>query len=206
MIGNAVDLRRAEPVRQHQEQQQGKAYRMKGAKGRKAMKAKLVSLKLAPWDLGPLTPAQIAGKRIEEVAEIDPKTGKKSNPNRVIRTRRETWVDRYHRQGKLSVEQANIAAELFEASSGMLSRDPLAAMVKVDTSGTYDPEAERLDRRRKFFRMWEEIPSFAQPVVKHVVLDDQSLRSMPGRLNGRHEARQLDRLQRGLDALHKAWS
>ncbi|RAZ82410.1 hypothetical protein [Cereibacter johrii] len=86
------------------------------------------------------------------------------------------------------------------------SRDPLAAMVKVDTSGTYDPEAERLDRRRKFFRMWEEIPSFAQPVVKHVVLDDQSLRSMPERLNGRHEARQLDRLQRGLDALHKAWS
>ncbi len=204
MIGGAVDLRRAEPVRQQQEQGQG--CRMKGAKGRKAMKAKLVSLKLAPWDLGPLTPAQIAGKRIEEAAEVDPKTGRKSNPNRVIRTRRETWVGRYHRQGKLSVEQANIAAELFEAASGMPARDPLAAIVKVDTSGTHDPEAERVDRRRKFFRMWEEIPAFARPVIQHVVLDDQSLRSLPGRLNSRHEARQLDRLQRGLQALHEAWS
>ncbi|EGJ20528.1 hypothetical protein RSWS8N_00580 [Cereibacter sphaeroides WS8N] len=179
---------------------------MRGAKGRKAMKAKLVSLKLAPWDLGPLTPAQIAGKRIEEAAEVDPKTGRKSNPNRVIRTRRETWVGRYHRQGKLSVEQANIAAELFEAASGMPARDPLAAIVRVDTSGTHDPEAERMDRRRKFFRMWEEIPPFARPVIQHVVLDDQSLRSLPGRLNSRHEARQLDRLQRGLQALHEAWS
>ncbi|EKX57029.1 hypothetical protein D516_2016 [Rhodobacter sp. AKP1] len=203
MIGSAMDMRRAEPVRQQQEQGQG--CRMRGAKGRKAMKAKLVSLKLAPWDLGPLTPAQIAGKRIEEAAEVDPKTGKKSNPNRVIRTRRETWVGRYHRQGKLSVEQANIAAELFEAASGMPARDPLAAIVRVDVSGDQDPQVAQVDRRRKFFRMWEEIPTFARPVIQHVVLDDQSLRGMPGRVDSRSEARQLDRLQRGLDALSEAW-
>ncbi|MGP3725916.1 hypothetical protein [Cereibacter sphaeroides] len=178
---------------------------MRGAKGRKAMKAKLVSLKLAPWDLGPLTPAQIAGKRIEEAAEVDPKTGKKSNPNRVIRTRRETWIGRYHRQGKLSVEQANIAAELFEAASGMPARDPLAAIVRVDVSGDQDPQVAQVDRRRKFFRMWELVPTFARPVIQHVVLDDQSLRGMPGRVDSRSEARQLDRLQRGLDALSEAW-
>ncbi|ODM42838.1 MULTISPECIES: hypothetical protein [Cereibacter] len=170
-----------------------------------AVKVAQVTLAKAPWDLGPLTPAQIAGKRIEEVTEIDEKTGKRVNPNGVMRTRRETWIGRYHRQGKLSDEQANIAAELFEASAGNPARDPLAALVRVDASGERDREAERVDRRRKFFAMWEEVPAFARPVIQHVVLDDRSLRSMPGRVDSRSEARQLDRLQRGLEALCEAW-
>ncbi|MEH6774946.1 MAG: hypothetical protein V7668_13555 [Cereibacter changlensis] len=162
----------------------------------------LVTLRNAPWDLGPLTPRQIAGKVIEPVTTVDPKTGKASNPNGVIRTRRETWIGRYHRRGKLTDAQANIAIELFEAAEGRPARDPLAAIIRVDDCrGERDPEAERVDARRKFFAMWKRVPAFARPVIRHVVLEDQSLRSMPGCLNGKAEARHLDRLQRGLEAL-----
>lgn len=172
-----------------------------------ALKVDKVTLAAAPWDLGPLTPAQIAGKTIEEATYQDPETGKRVNPNGVIRTRRETWVGRYHRQGKLTDAQANIAAELFEASAGMPARDPLAAIIRVDASaGDFDHEAARVDRRRKFFRMWAEVPTFARPVIQHVVLHDCSLRSMAGCIDGRTEARHLDRLQRGLEVLCEAWA
>ena len=77
-------------------------------------KVSSVTMVAPPWDLGPLTDRQIAGKVIEPVISVDPETGKASNPNNVIRTRRETWIGRYHRKGKLSDAQANIAAELFD--------------------------------------------------------------------------------------------
>ncbi len=166
-----------------------------------AVKVGRVTLAVAPWDLGPLTAAQIAGKRIEEVTEIDEKTGKRVNPNGVIRTRRETWVGRYLRQGKLSVEQANIADYLFACSQGHRARDPLAAIVRVDHEGRRDPVVDRVESRRTFLAMWGDVPAFAKPVIDHVVLNDQSLRTMPGCSSGVSEARHLYRLQRGLDAL-----
>lgn len=171
-----------------------------------AMKMDMATLRATPWDLGPLTKRQVRGKVIEEVTTLDPKTGKAVNPNGVIRTRRETWIVRYHRKGKLSDRQANIAAELVEAAAGLPQRDPLAALRIDRRAGGDDPEVERMDRRRKFFQMWEAVPVFARPVIQHVLLDDQSLRSMAGCIHSRHEARHLDRLQRGLDALLAAWA
>ncbi|WP_245941459.1 hypothetical protein [Cereibacter changlensis] len=162
----------------------------------------LVTLSRAPWDLGPLTPRQIAGKVIEPVTTVDPKTGKTSNPNGVIRTRRETWVERYLRKGKLSAAQANAAEQLAEAAQGRRGRDMLASMVKVDTSASdFDPAVAHLDRRRRFHAMWAAIPASCRPAVEHVVLNDHSLRSMAGCNSGKAEARYLDRLQRGLEAL-----
>lgn len=166
-----------------------------------------VTLGRLPWDVGPLTRLQLAGKVAEPVMTVDPDTGKSSNPNpnRVMRTRRETWIGRYHRKGKLSDAQMNIACELFEASQGFPARDVLAALRIDQTAGDYDPQVAQVDRRRKFFQMAGDVPVFARPVITHVVLHDQSIRCMPGRVNGRFEEAQLDRLQRGLDALHDAW-
>lgn len=173
---------------------------MRVSKGRAAR----VTLERFPWDIGPVTANQMQGKVAEPVMTLCPDTGKASNPNKVVRTRREAWIDRYARQGKLTAQQFNIARELFEAHEGRRQRDVLAAL-RIDQGRGHDPEAERMDRRRKFFAMWELVPVFARPVIEHVVLRDQSIRSMPGCHSGAREAVHLDRFQRGLEALHEVW-
>jgi len=165
-----------------------------------------VAVAACPWDLGPVTARQIAGKVVEEVKTVDPDTGKEANPNKVVRTRRESWVERYHRKGKLTDGQMSIAEELVEAASGQVQRDALTALLAVvDVSGREDPEVARIDRKRKFFAMWALVPGFARPVIQHTVLNDASLRSIPGGSSANREAVHLDRLRRGLDALHAAW-
>lgn len=167
-------------------------------------RAARVTLECFPWDVGPVVANQLRGKVVEPVVDICPDTGKASNPNKVVRTRREAWIDRYFRQGKLSVTQYNIGRELFDAHEGRQQKDVLAAL-RIDRCSDHDVEAERVDRRRKFFAMWALVPEYARPVVRHVVLLDQSIRSMPGCSTGGRDARALDRLQRGLDALGVAW-
>ncbi len=158
----------------------------------------------AAWDLGPRTKSQDHQKVVEPADYIDPETGKVINPNGVVRARRETWVHTYLRKGKLTQRQANIAEELVEASLGMRASDPLAAL-RIDTSrGFNDPAAEQIDRRKKFRMMWKTLPAFAEAVIRHVVLNDMSLRSMPRCSSGAAEARHLDRLQRGLDTIADA--
>lgn len=160
----------------------------------------------AMWDFGPRTPAQDDRKVLESAAFIDPDTGKEINPNGVVRCRREAWVHTYFRKGKLTERQATIADELASASAGLRATDPLASL-RIDRSrGAVDPVADRIDRRAKFRSMWSFIPDFARPVIMHVVLMDHSLRSMAGCGSGKAEARHLDRLQRGLDALDEKWS
>lgn len=158
----------------------------------------------AAWDLGPRTKSQDHQKVVEPADYIDPETGKVINPNGVVRARRETWVHTYLRKGKLTQRQANIAEELVEAALGMRASDPLAAL-RIDVSpGANDPTVERIDRRKKFRMMWKLLPVYAEAVIRHVVLNDMSLRSMPRCSSGAVEARHLDRLQRGLDAIADA--
>lgn len=158
------------------------------------------------WDLGPRTLLQDERKVLESAAFIDPSTGKSINPNGVVRCRRESWVHVYLRKGKLTDRQASTADELLAASAGLRAADPLAAL-RIDRSrGDMDPVADRIDRRAKFRKMWAFVPEFARPVVMHVVLLDNSLRSIAGCSSGTSEARHLDRLQRGLDHLDEKWS
>jgi hypothetical protein len=167
-----------------------------------------ITVKPYPWDLGPRTEAQIDGKVVEEVTHlviIDGKP-KQVNPNEVICTRRENWINRYHRQGKLSDQQFAVALELLDASLGLATQDPLAALRIDGGRAGSDPEAERVDRRRKFRAMWALVPGYARPIIEHVVVNDGSLRSMAGCRNGQMEGRHLDRLQRGLHHLHEVWS
>ncbi len=165
-----------------------------------------ITLKGKPsWDMGPLTWAQVKGKVVEQAMTVDPDTGKQSNPNGVVRTRRETWLGRYAVKGLLTGDQVKIATELLDAHMGRQARDPLSAL-RIDRSHERpEPEIARFDARRKFHAMWALVPNYARPVIEHVVISDLSLRSMAGSVNGRIYAAHLDRMQRGLDALAHAW-
>lgn len=155
------------------------------------------------WDRGADGPANRAMLREEPATEFDPNTGKETpNPNGIKRMRREMWVDKYARKGKLTKEQHAAAANLYFAHKGLPQRDPLAAFqAKVDFTSCDDPLARQMDRRQWFFSMWANIPDNCKPVIEHVVLNDLSLRSIAGCHDARGEARHMQRLQRGLDAI-----
>lgn len=155
------------------------------------------------WDRGADGPANRDRLMEEPATEFDAATGKETpNPNGIRRMRREMWVDKYARKGKLTKEQLAAAANLYFAWAGLPHRDPLAALRdKVDFTNCDDPLAKQFDRRRWFFSLWDNIPDNCKPVIEHVVLNDKSLRSIAGCASARAEARHLERLQRGLDAI-----
>ena len=68
-------------------------------------KSRAVSLPPAPWDMGPDTPAQRHMKIVESVEHIDPKTGRRSNPNGVKRARRVDMLEVYHKRGVIDARQ-----------------------------------------------------------------------------------------------------
>ncbi len=154
------------------------------------------------WDQGATGPANRDRLRKEPATDYDPTTGRDTpNPNGIKRVRRETWVARYLRKGKLTTAQAAAAENLYAAYAGHPARDPLAAMsAKVDGKGDGDPQVSAIDRKRQFFTMWGKVPPAAKPFVEHVVLNDLSIRSMNG-CSGSSEPRYMERLRMGLDAI-----
>ena len=153
------------------------------------------------WDYGAEGPANRERLVVEERGHRDEKTGRMVNPNNRTGVRRETWVDRYERKGKLSVHQAQAARWLCDAAEGRGNQDPLAALSGPVDGGSYlsDPQAAAFDRRRSFLRVWRRLPINVRPVIERVVLEDRPLRSLCG--SGQQEARHLERLKRGLDQL-----
>lgn len=180
---------------------------MKAPKRRKrkivAKPASEVSLKPSPWDAGASGPANRKRLVEEEAVELDPTTGKpQPNPNAVRRMRRETWIERYQKQNRLTKAEATAAANLYAAWAGHPARDPLAAIgLTVDGRGCDDPLAIAVDAKRWFYLMWEKVPRYCRPVIEHVVLNDRPLRSMAGCINGQAETRYMERLKDGLGAI-----
>jgi hypothetical protein len=155
------------------------------------------------WDAGATGKANRYRLRAEPATDFDPETGRETpNPNGVKRHRRETWVARYLRQGKLTQAQASKAENLYNARAGNPAKDPLAAIVsKVDGKGSGDPQVTAIDRKREYFTMWAKVPAGCKPFLTHVVLNDLSIRSMPHGNSGDTAARYMKRLQEGLDAI-----
>lgn len=61
-----------------------------------------VTLPASPWDHGATGPANRIGLRIEERGEVDPATGKVTNPNGVTGARRVDMLEIYHKRGVIS--------------------------------------------------------------------------------------------------------
>ena len=159
-----------------------------------------------PWDHGAKGPANRIGLVEEAATDIDPETGRETrNPNRVTRMRRRPWIDTYLLQGKLTVAQVSIARELQDASEGAKIADPLAALRgQIDRdSRAPDPQAAAFDARRKFHRMWRNVPTNARPVIEAVVIEDMPITRFA---KGSSAERQMKRLAQGLDDLRAAWA
>lgn len=162
-----------------------------------------ITLAAVPWDMGADGPANQAGLEVEQATDIDPETGKETpNPNGVIRRRRrwDGWPERYCVRGVITRDQLVIAIELRNAAAGRPTADPLAA-IYIDRTSVSDPEADRIDARQKFHRMWAVVPEYARPVINRVVIEDQAIWRTGLLRRESHE----DRLRRGLDDLRKAW-
>ena len=170
--------------------------RLSKSKPMKSMRAVTVSKE--PWDMGADGPANQHRLRHEPATDIDPETGKETpNPNGVMRRRRDDWVTRYERKGKLTRDQAAAAAKLLDASGGHRDRDPLAALSGVRSTGNVDPLAQFVDRRAYFRELWAQIPAHCKPVVERVVIEDQPIWHGNPSTRDRH----MQRLREGLDAI-----
>lgn len=171
-------------------------------KGTKWDKQPVTPANPTSWDKGACGKANLDRLRPEPATDLDPETGKEQpNPNGIKRNRRECWIDRYARKGKLTKAQQSAALRLYAAWAGHPARDPLAALsAKVDGRGCDDPMAIKVDQRREFYAMWAKVPRQARPYVEHVVLNDLSIRSMNG-CTGRGEPIYMKRLCDGLDAI-----
>jgi hypothetical protein len=164
--------------------------------------ASSVTLRPTTWDMGATGPANRERLQQEPATEFDPETGKEQpNPNGVSRVRRQSWVEIYARQGKLTKAQQSAAQNLYAAWAGHPVRDPLAAIGEtVDRERYTDPQSATVDARRWFYAMWQRVPLGSRPVLEHVVLDDRPIRAMAG-CHGSSEGRYMERLRDGLDAI-----
>ena len=173
---------------------------------RKATPASAVTLAPPPWaewDKGAKGTANRDRLVEEDAVEFDHATGRpKKNVNGVRRMRRETWVEIYHRQGKLTKPQAAAADRLYAAWAGNVARDPIAALGgTVDGSKCDDPMVTALDRKRLFWALWRAVPARCRPVLEHVILSDKPIRTMAGCYNGARELVYMKRLTDGLEVL-----
>lgn len=70
---------------------------------------------LARWDQGATGPANRRGLVTEDRGDIDPDTGKRTNPNGVRGVRRVDMLEFWHRNGVITTEGYNAAEKLMDA-------------------------------------------------------------------------------------------
>ena len=139
-----------------------------------------VSLLVTPWDLGPNTAAQRAGKVIEECGVVDPANGKLSNPNGVLRARRVDVLETYHRRGWLDARQFNVAEKLRNAWENT-QRGPAPKLgQKVDSSPNPDHAVTiQMDQIGDFILIMGRVPKADKQIIGRCVLDGATPASLP---------------------------
>ena len=154
------------------------------------------------WDHGPNTQAARAMTVVEDAGEIDPKTGKRVNPNGVKRLRRICVTEWYYRRGHLTRRQADAANKLLSAWEQTLRGPPAIKEINVDSSPKPDANvAIQIDRISGFHNIMRKAPSKYAAYIDHVVIHNRPINSMPG---AKRDGKYMKRLAAGLDLLADA--
>lgn len=152
----------------------------RAAGGLGGRKPRPITLASCPWDIGPDTPSQRAGKRIEDATYTDPETGEKRNPNGVKRARRVDVAESLHRQGYVSRRGLAAALRIREAFERTMQTPPAIKKVQVDNSPKPDHAvAIIVDRISKFHAAARHIPRGYWNLVVWVVIDNRHPGSYP---------------------------
>lgn len=142
-------------------------------------KPKPVTLAECPWDTGPNTAAQRAGKVLEDATYTNEDTGEKVNPNNVRRARRIDVAESLRNRGKISDGGFKAASKLREVWEGTMRRPPAIKAVQVDSSPKPDQAiAMQIDRQSRFHAVARLVPQDDWPLIEHVVLANRSLTSL----------------------------
>lgn len=175
-----------------------------GVKGAKVAPVKSVSIAALPWnpnpdwDHGATGPANKAQLMTEERGEMDVRTGKLRNPNRVTGARRLSVAQLYERKGLLTVRQSSAAHKLLLAWE-QKDRSPAAIQeAKVDHSPKPDDRTAMLvDRQMEYIKVSSHVPQQFAAFVNWVARDDRHITAMHGYRRGVY----MDRLRKGLDLM-----
>ncbi|AKG94567.1 hypothetical protein Shpa_57 [Paracoccus phage Shpa] len=178
----------------------------KKAKKRKASRAavltrtaKPVSLP-TPWDHGADGQANRKGLVVEERGEVDAKTGKVTNPNRVTGVRRIDLLEYWHKRGTISTAGFNAASALrdaFEATQKsppcLPDNDRVQASPKPDHAVTI-----QIDRISRYHRLRKFVDPTDAQIIDRCVLGGEH----PGKVYGALRTRQgFDDLRDALDRM-----
>jgi hypothetical protein len=137
----------------------------------------------------------------EAAIEVDATTGKRSNPNGATRRKKRNWIETMRAQGKITADQLQAALDIQKAYDTLQKSPPCIKEINVDSSAKPDADMEiKIDRISKFREVMRCVPRASRVVVNHVVLDNKAINAM----GGRAQARQMDRLRVGLDAVSNA--
>jgi hypothetical protein len=147
-----------------------------GAKGHKVAPASAVTVSAMPtqWDRGATGPANRVGLIEEDAAEIDPTTGKASNPNGVKRARRVDMLEVWHRKGEITTAGFNAAEKLRDAFENTQRAPGWPETERVQSSPKPDHAVTiQIDRMSNYHRFAILVAAEDWPIINACVLNRQ---------------------------------
>ena len=135
-----------------------------------------VTVAVPNWDMGAMGAAKRANLQMEDVAYLDPITGKAVNPNGVKRMRRFDMLEKYYRDQWISVrgftagEKLRDAWEQTQRGPGWPDNDRVQSSAKPDHA-----IAIQTDRASKLIWVSAKVPKAHAVIVEHVVMHNGSI-------------------------------
>ncbi len=124
------------------------------------------------WDRGAAGKANRIGLIEEDAMDIDPATGKASNPNGVKRARRVDMLEVWHRQGTISTAGFNAAERLRDAYEATLRAPGWPESERVQSSPKPDHAvAMQIKRMSGFIEQSSNVAAGDKAIIATCVLD-----------------------------------
>lgn len=162
-----------------------------------------VTLVIPPWDHGATGQANRIGLVVEERGEVNPATGKVTNPNRVTGVRRVDLLAFWWGRGTISTGGYNAAVALRNAYDDTLRGPPaLPENDRVQSSPKPDQSIDiRITRISRFSTLMRRVADEDREIVSACVLDGHH----PSRVYGALRTKDgFQHLRDALDRLHAA--